>query len=302
VRRLAGLTLTALLGGGCLTPRSIMVGQMAAPIGKGAAEIGLGAGVGYAAQSGPIIQNPGGGSTQQLTKGFGLPTFEGNAHFGFGDHLGLNMHVSSAGIQPGVKITVNKSQVAHFALMPQAAIGYASFGQANYVAGTDGVQMETTPTWTTAFTFMIGLRVMVSHRSGFYASVGYDFIATRSTTNVGASMTSSPTSTLNTSLQHQLAVNVGFTVAVNWLRIRPEIAVGILPAISSSTHSGGVDTSGYGGYGFVILPGFSLVAVTPKVTKDEGAEEDEKNVGAPEEKPREEEKAPERDSDTVRDE
>jgi hypothetical protein len=214
-----------------------------------------------------------------VSHGFALPGVEGNAHFGLTDKVGFNAHFSSAGVQPGVKFTVNNPRDrAHFALMPQFAVGYASYGQSTFVTGPDGIQHEMMPTAVTSFTFMIGLKAIVSHRSGFYAGAGYDLILTRSATTVGASQTMAPMSSLSTSAQHQITVNVGFTVEVGWLRIRPELAIGILPAISTSFSMGGNEQSGYGGYGFVVLPGFTLAAATPKATRDEGNEEDERQM------------------------
>lgn len=270
-----------------------MLGQMAAPIGKGSAEIGVGAGVGYSSQVAPPTTStlPNGVDTQQnqqVSHGFALPGIEGNAHFGLTDKVGFNAHFSSAGVQPGVKITLNHPRDrAHFALMPQFAVGYASYGQSVFVTGADGIQHETMPMVVTSFTFMLGLRAIVSHKSGFYASAGYDLILTRSATSSTEGMGNSvtPTSSLTTSVQHQIAVNVGFTVEVGWLRIRPEIAVGILPAISTSFYMNGNTASGYGGYGFVILPGFTLAAATPRAARDEGAEEDEKQMNPEKENP-----------------
>jgi hypothetical protein len=90
---------------------------------------------------------------------------------------------------------------------------------------------------------------------------------------------STPFQELTQTQQHQLTVNLGWSVKVGWIRIRPEIAIGIIPAVSQTfTGADGTSTSTGGGNAFIILPGFSLVAVTPRPTHDAAAEEDDRNV------------------------
>jgi hypothetical protein len=274
------VSIVALLVCGCLTPRSVMLGQMASPVGKGAAEIGVGAGVGYSQQTAPSMNTtlPNGDlqQNQQSSHALALPGVEGNVLYGLSERVGFNAHLSSAGLQPGLKITVNSPRDrAHFALLPEFGAGYASYAQSTFVTGTNGLTMETAPSSINMFTFMIGLRALVSHQSGFYAGVGYDLIVTRSyqTSTLGAGNSVTPTSSTTTSIEHQITVNLGFSVNVGWFRIRPEIAVGIQPSINTSYSSGGTQSGGYGGYGFVILPGFVLAAATPPAKQSEEEEE-----------------------------
>jgi hypothetical protein len=280
------LSVAGIVACGCMTPRSIMLGEMAAPLGKGVQEIAVGAGVGYAQQVAPAFNTPLPNGmdvqqNQQISHAFALPGVEGNAQFGLGDHLALNAHLSSAGLQPGLKITVNGPRDrAHFALLPSFALGYASYGQSTNVTGPDGVLHSTAPSGTTSFTFMLGLKAIVSVRGGFYAGVGYDLILTRSVTTgqTGSGNSTTDFSNLTTSIQHQLTLNVGFTVEVGFLRIRPEIALGIIPAISQSFTQNDMTTGGSGGYGWVIMPGFVIAAATPKPARDEDEpEREEKN-------------------------
>jgi hypothetical protein len=274
------VSIAALLACSCLTPRSIMLGQMASPVGKGAAEIGVGAGVGYSQQTAPVVNTmlPNGDvqQNQQSSHGFALPGVEGNVLYGLTERLGFNAHLSSAGVQPGLKITVNSPRDrAHFAFLPEFGVGYASYAQSTFVTGTNGLTMETAPSSVNMFTFMLGLRAIFSHQSGIYAGVGYDLILTRSyaTSTIGMGNSVTPTSSTTTTLEHQITVNLGFSVNVGWFRIRPEIAVGIQPSINNSYSTGGTTSGGSGGYGFVILPGFVLAAATPPAKQTEEEEE-----------------------------
>ncbi len=85
------------------------LGMMAAPVGRGT-EVGVFSGVGYGAQTGPIVTNTNpvtGEQTNSQTQNrvFNIPAFEANVQKGFNDHIALNVHVSPAGIQPGLKWT-----------------------------------------------------------------------------------------------------------------------------------------------------------------------------------------------------
>ncbi|MBL8955836.1 MAG: hypothetical protein JNK82_33995, partial [Myxococcaceae bacterium] len=268
------IVVVALTSAACLTPRSMMLGQMAGPIGKGAAEIGVATGIGYSQQATTV---PGTTNNTTGARVWTIPAVEGNAHFGLNDHVGINAHFSPAGVQPGLKITVNKSRRAHFAIMPQLAMGYVHVRSAAYATGNTGSTNESDATSTSMFTFMAGLRLMVSHVSGFYCGVGGDFIATRaiSTPTVNNALPS----TINNTLQLAIAANVGFSISLGWVRIRPEIAFAVQPWLQSGRNFEDTALSGSGGFGWALLPGFSLVAATPTNTRDEGAEDDERKVG-----------------------
>ena len=176
------IVVVAVCATACLTPRSMMQGQMAAPIGRGAAEIGVGTGIGYAQQE---TTRPGTTNETTAARIWTVPAVERNAPFGLTERLALNAHFSPAGIQPGLKITVNRPRAAaHFALLPQFALGYGHVRSAANVTDSSGIKVESSPQSTSLFTFMLGLRLMVSHKSGFFTGVGGDFIATRSVNTV----------------------------------------------------------------------------------------------------------------------
>ena len=288
------LCCVALLTSGCIVPRSMILGQMAAPVGRGAADATVFAGVQYAEQTNPRYEarNDIGDpiTTEEKSTAFSAPNFEANIQYGFNENVALNVHGSSAGVQPGVKWTVNRSKVAHFALMPQVAFGYASTGTGTNVYGNDGVQMAGQPTTRTSFTFLGGLRAFASHNSGFYGGVGYDFIFNRnfSKTRLGTGNASNEQDTIFQTTGHQISVNIGFDVAIGFIHIRPEIAVAFYPGIAqnrtiNTAGSEPVSASSTGGFGWAIFPGFSIGVQSPRRELTE-AEEDEEKERANEER------------------
>ena len=278
------------LASGCIVPRSMTIGQMAAPVGRGATDVGVHTGFIYASQTNPQFEGRDGIGdpikTNEKTAGFTLPAFEANLNTGFNDHVSLNVHASSAGLQPGLKLTLNKSKVAHVALMPQVAFGYASLGASSFVAGADGVLIEGSPRSQTSFTFLAGLKFLFSHRSGFYAGVGYDFIFNRNykAAIVGGAGTTDKSEIINSTTGHQISVAAGIDIKLGWLHLRPEVAFAVTPGIAqgSVTRLGPTETpstpaTATGGGGWAIFPGFTMAIVTPKkeLTEEEQQEEEE---------------------------
>ncbi len=275
------------LGSGCIVPRSMTIGQMAAPVGRGATEAGVMTGFIYASQTNPqfearnSVNDP--IKTNERTNGFTIPAFEANLNTGVNDHVALNVHASSAGLQPGLKLTLNKSKYAWVALMPQVAFGYASLGASTYNAGVDGVLVEANPRSQTSFTFLAGLKFLFSHRSGFFAGVGYDFIFNRNynAAIVGATGVTDKSEIINTTTGHQISASVGIDIKLGWLHLRPEVAFAVTPGIAQSvTRTLGVETtpvSASGGGGWAIFPGFTMAIATPvrELTSEEEQEEEE---------------------------
>lgn len=270
----------------------MITGQMAAPVGRGATDVGVFTGVLYGSQTNPgfVGQDAIGDpiTTAQRSSGFSLPAFEANLQYGFNDHVGLNVHASSAGIQPGVKLTVNKSKVAHFALLPQVAFGYGSTGSTLLVSGADGVQMEQSPSSSTSFTFLGGLKLLVSAKfnktAAFFAGAGYDFIFNRNfnAALLGSGSVTDSSSTINSTIGHQISVSVGFDIALGWVHLRPEVAFGVYPGIAQSkTVNNPPDSTtvaASGGFGWAIFPGFTLSVQSPQreLTAEEEEEEAER--------------------------
>ncbi len=285
------LSVVALLTSGCIVPRSMIQGQMAAPVGRGAADVAVFAGLQYGEQINPrydgynpVTDEP--LNTEEKTTALSVPNFEANLQYGFTDNVAINVHGSSAGFQPGVKITLNDAKDdAHFALLPQVAFGYASMGQATNLYGGNGVRQDGAPSTGTSFTFLGGLRLMVSHKSGFYAGAGYDFLFNRNfnKTRIGQGNASVEQDTIYSTTAHQVALNLGFSIQLGFIHIRPEVAVAFYPGINQnrSVNTAGSDTvsaNATGGFGWAIFPGFAIAVQSPKraLTEEERDEEAEK--------------------------
>jgi hypothetical protein len=262
------------------------IGQMAAPVGRGATEVGVYSGVLYASQTNPTFDARDGLGdpikTTERTNGFSLPAFEVNLQHGFSEHVALNVHGSSAGIQPGVKITVNKSNVAHFAILPEVAFGYGSVGGSVFTAGADGVQVEGSPNSKTSFTFLGGLKLLFSHRSGFFAGVGYDFIFNRNynASVLGGGNVTDKQEIINSTTGHQVSASIGLDIKLGMLHVRPEIAFAVYPGIAQSRTVNVAPDSitvgpQTGGFGWAIFPGFTMAIATERreLTQEEEEEE-----------------------------
>ncbi len=279
---LSGLMITS---AACMTPRSFTFQQMAAPAGRGVTEAGVFAGAGYALQTNPPVTTGSGASavvTQTQTRGLIAPGVEANVQHGFTEHVGLNLHASAAGIQPGLKFTLNKSKVAHFAISPAFAIGYGSVASTTYQSTAAGGVSEVNPGTTTSFSFLAGLKLLFSHRSGFYVGAGYDLLLHRLVTSTAPNTMADRTDVLSVTLAHQISAGIGFDVALGNGRVhlRPEVSAAVYPAISQSAYRQAGSTAGdsfsSGGFGWAILPGAGLYVVSD-VRKVE-AEEDEDEV------------------------
>lgn len=266
--------------------------QMAAPVGRGATDVSFAAGVQYGAQTDPrfIEQDALGDEikTERQSTAFALPGIEGNLQYGFNENVAFNLHGSAGGLQPGLKITVNDSKDdAHFALLPQIAFGYGSGTSQINTYDIDGLKQAGLPTVSNSFGFLAGLRMMVSHKSGFYAGVGYDFTYHRQFNKVTTRATDGSNDTFDTdtifqTTGHNIGINLGFDVKIGWFHIRPELAVALTPGIAQTrtiaTPDIANDYKGTGGFGWAIFPGFSFGVTTPRreLTRDEEEEEAEK--------------------------
>lgn len=297
--RTAALLFALGISSACVTQRSVNLGQMASAVGKGAADINVFTGVMYQSQTHPAVNSGTSAdpvSNQITSNGLSLPWFEANANYGFGDHLGLNLHMSPAGIQPGLKITLNKSRIANIALLPQVGIGYFTYSDSTVTTQANGTGTLVNPTFSSSLIFTAGLKILISHSAGFYCGLGYDLMVTRTNTlsTPGNPQTSVSTGTSTLAIQHQLAAALGWSIKVGFVSIRPEIGFAVAPAISGTqtTQVGSGNPTSYsagGGFSWAILPGFGFALTSPPDHSDKGGDEDEKNVGETEE--RQEEKA-----------
>ncbi len=145
----------------------------------------------------------------------------------------------------------------------------------------DGLQKVVATTSQNSLIFLGGLKVLFSHKAGFYAGVGYDFVYNRAFTqtsvvNSGITKVAAQTS----SAQHQVMAAVGFDIPLGMVHIRPEVAFALTPYASTTwtsqtDGSPSVVTSGGGGYGFAVLPGFTIAVASPAREPDPDEDEAE---------------------------
>jgi hypothetical protein len=227
--------------------------------------------------------------SQVSSSAIAAPWIEANGQYGFTKQVALNVHVSPAGIQPGFKWTLNRSLVAHIALLPEIGVGYAQHNMSTFVSDQSGAQQEISPGYVTSLVFQAGLKILFSHRSGFYGGIGYDFLTTRSlqVQNTGTPNSTNQTRTLTISYQHQIAAGVGFSAQLGMVSFRPEIAFAVVPAISGSQNvaagsgPGATLVNSSGGFAWAILPAFAFALTTPP---NEKVEVEEKPTTDPDER------------------
>jgi hypothetical protein len=195
---------------GCAVPRSVIQGQTAAAIGAGGAEVGLASGIGIRRLSGSNVDNT----------SVNFPVVEGNAQAGLTDMLSFNLHLSPAGLQPGVKVTLVDGPLA-LAVLPQVA-GLLSTGNQSSSGGTT--------TTSTIYGIMGGARLLLSHTSGPYGGVGYDLQYVTSQDNNGSSQGSATS--------HALTFALGFDLKAGGLRVRPELSVLYSPSNEFASSGG----------------------------------------------------------------
>src|SRR5207302_729187 len=102
----------------CITPHSLAFGTTARPVGAGAAELSVSPGIAYeSANSAPAVN--GNTTVTTNTRALGIPLSEANLEYGATDTVGVNLHLSTAGVQPGVKFSFGSGDSStQFALLP----------------------------------------------------------------------------------------------------------------------------------------------------------------------------------------
>lgn len=194
------MILTALVAStGCITPRSMVFGQTANTLGAGNAEVAVSMGGSFAR----LGQQTGSDTISNTTHLFTVPELEANAAFGLGETVDLNFHLSTAGVQPGVKIQLASGDWK-FAVMPEFAFLYAG-------NNTNGQG--------TSRSLMFGAKGLVSNSAGLYAGLGYDLRLL----DRGAGQNA------QTTLAHFGNVALGYELKMGGVSLRPEVAFAIAP-------------------------------------------------------------------------
>jgi len=235
---LLGVSVSILGSTGCMTPRSMILGQTANVVGAGNAEVALSMGGSFAR----IGTQTGSTTISSTTHLFTVPEIEANAAFGMGESLDLNFHLSTAGIQPGVKIVLMRGDW-NVAVMPEFAFLYS---------GNDANQQSTSRS------IMLGAKLLASSPGGLYTGLGYDMrLLDRGSGN-----------SAQTSLAHFGNVALGYEMKMGGVSLRPEIAFAIAPTfILADDPPDGFGTE------MIILPNITIaVGGNTKVPKKKAQE------------------------------
>jgi hypothetical protein len=197
----------------CAMPRSMVLGQTAGALGTGQAEA--------AASVGPqftqFTDNGSAGTSSASNPSlFSFPVTEANFQYGVGDSASINVHLSPAGLQPGVKVTLLNGPIK-LAILPEVGGGLLYEGSGS---GSE-----------TDFVFIAGAKVIVSGEAGWYAGVGYDFTYLSGNLNATAIITGTSSGSGSTTNEgfnatsHSASGAIGYEFRAGLLRIRPELAV-----------------------------------------------------------------------------
>ncbi len=177
-----------------------------------------------------------------------------------------------------MKLTLLRGR-ASLALMPHGALGYGSSASVTQATGVDGRITEVAPSTVSTFTWMAGLEALASHRSGLYGGVGYALQSvTVSTSSIsGSGNATQPVQSTTGSIQHHVSAAIGFDIRLDRVHLRPEIAAVLTPLLFSSTSDGAgrVVSEGGGGWGFLVMPTFTVAVASEPDKTDRGREEDE---------------------------
>jgi hypothetical protein len=205
---------------GCVLPRSMVFGQTAAALGAGQSEVGASIGPQFTQFT---DNGTAGTSTTPNPNLFAFPVTEANYQYGATNTVGVNLHVSPAGIQPGLKFTLLDGPIK-LALLPE-------------IGG--GIELEGGAGASTDFVFLAGLKAIVSSAGGFYFGLGYDFtylsenINSSSLPGSTSSGSTTPTPTVSAT-SHSVALGLGYEVKAGGVRVRPELAMLYSPGFQSS--------------------------------------------------------------------
>lgn len=253
----AAVSAVVALSSGCIVPRTAGYGMTAMPVGAGGADVGLSVGGYYQQES--SAQPAGGGTTTTTSRQTQLPSFEANAQYGLSDQLGLNLHASQVGLQPGVKITVLRDPVT-LSVVPQIGGGFVTNGgSATTVIG--GTTTTTDRNGGSSFTFLGGVRALVTVPMGLYAGLGYDFqYVSQSTTTVGGGGTT--TTTTNYQQAHNVGGAIGYELRLGGLALRPELALLFTPVAKNQSNNGNTTTDIPDSSGLFIYPNITIAAVS----------------------------------------
>jgi hypothetical protein len=264
MHRAVTLAALTLLSTSCIAPRSAGVGQTALPMAAGGMEVAASPGLLYRAQNGPPIPSGGNASNVATDRTLG-GSGEANFLLGLTDAVGLNVHVSPAGLQPGAKISFRLGGL-QLALLPEFAVGYWSDGgssehtQAGAVTNRDSGGHSMVEV-------LLGAKLIASHSSGLYAAIGYDYQQIV-TTNLGPDAQGRG----RVDFAHALSLAAGWELGSGAIKVRPEVALLYLGSVGGwSTTANGSHWDGSGSE-FVLFPNVTIAWQTAHPGQPSGPE------------------------------
>jgi len=245
------LSIAIIGSSGCImSPRSAVFGQTAlSGLGKGGAEAGISAGVSFRQVTGPKEDD----GTRSIGESFILGSAEANAIIGFSDRIGLNIHISQAGIQPGLKIMIFEKWVS-MAIIPEVAFGYWSYNENTEKTSGGSTSSEEKYDYST-FGLMAGLKFLISTKIGLYGGFGYDF---------QYEIPSAATGVDYSNVSHILALAIGYDMEVGPINLRPELSFCITPSITQSGTKSGTTITSSGGSSFMFFPNLTFAIAVNK--------------------------------------
>ncbi len=187
---------------GCV-PYSGAVGQTAAPLRSGGVEVGATIGVGYQKLYEEDVEPPDAGGDSTIVN---VPRLEANVLYGLSEKIGLDLHGSDAGLQPGLKISARIGTDVDVALLP--AFGFGRWSQAQEDAKLSGSSV------------LVGGRAILSMPDSIYAAAGYDFQRIHEEERAADGDTDGQVITI-----HNVTASIGLDLALGGARLRPELGV-----------------------------------------------------------------------------
>lgn len=244
--RNALVALAALGSAGCLMPRSMAIGQMASLPAAGGVEAGVTGGLGYGTDNAPPQTN-GGVTINSSTTNLALPLGEANLQYGITDAIAFNVHGSTAGVQPGVKIAVMKGGGLDVAVLPE--LGYGRISMSNTSSATINNATQSEVNDTVESTLLVGAKVLFSAPSGVYGGLGYDY---SSATFTQGKQGETPDET--DTVSQNLTLGAGYNIAWGAVSIRPELDLLYAPSVTTTDKTKDGTTTTTGGSGWMIFP------------------------------------------------
>ena len=145
----------------------------------------------------------------------------------------LELGASSVGLSPGVKIGGTSGRLS-YAILPEVGVGY--FHQSSQINLPNNASLVSMPGENLILT--PGIKLLLSHDSGLYAGVSYDFLRHTAANSIPDAVTASSGSDTTA---HELTAALGFSTGGR-LIVRPELSVLFCPA-QSTTFGGSFGSS-----------------------------------------------------------